>query len=99
MEDVFQADGAVGKRGGSKIRQQLSLWHTSPPTLQRLMLLLLVLCFKDGSELWNLTSSGASVPGTYTIHLHIYTIYVHIHTKVKYCALSLEYSPSAKSET
>ena len=77
MEDVFQADGAVGKRGGSKIRQQLSLWHTSPPILQRLVLLL-----------W-----------TYTIHLHIYTIYVHIHTKVKYCALSLEYSPSAKSET
>ena len=99
MEDVFQADGAVGKRGGSKIRQQLSLWQTStsPAILQRQLLLL---WFKDGSELWNLTSSGGSVPGTYTIHLHIYTIYVHIHTKVKYCcALSLEYSPSAKSET
>ena len=59
----------------------------------------LLLWFKDGSDLWNLTSSGASVPGAYTIHSHIYTIYVHIHTKVKYCALSLEYSPSAKSET
>ena len=76
MEDVFQADGAVGKRGGSKIRQQLSLWHTSPPILQRLLLLL---WFKDGSEMWNLTSSGASVPGTHTIHLHIYITYVHIY--------------------